>query len=268
MSALIVIPARLASTRLPNKLLLRETGKPVLQHTAERALEAARRLAPPGTPATALVWTACDDPQLAEAAAAAGIKAVIVTEYCESGTERIWRALPALPPGDVIVNLQADEPEMPAEWLIDCAAAFAGTPRPDVATVAVPVAESDPALNDPNVVKVVLDHDGHALYFSRAAIPHVRQGGKAPQPRALRHVGIYAYSRAFLTRYPDLPPSPLERSECLEQLRFLQAGARIKVLVKQPPATGTRGIDTPEDYRDFVARQTLSAPASAEGGRR
>src|SRR5262249_59037473 len=143
----------------------------VLQHAAERALQAAVRLAPPGTPATALVWTACDDPQLAAAAAAAGIKAVMVAEYCESGTARIWRALPALPPGDVIVNLQADEPEMPAGWIIDCAAAFARTPRPDVATVAVPVAESDPALDDPNVVKVVLDHDGHALYFSRATIP-------------------------------------------------------------------------------------------------
>jgi 3-deoxy-manno-octulosonate cytidylyltransferase (CMP-KDO synthetase) len=257
MSALIVIPARIGSTRLPDKLILHETGKPVLQHTVERALEAASRVTPAGTPAPALVWVACDDPRLKQAAAAAGVGAVMVTEYCESGTERIWRALSLLPPGDAIVNLQADEPEMPADWIIDCMTAFSGTPAPDVVTVAVPIAENDPALNDPNVVKVVLDHSSHALYFSRAAIPHVRRGGKVPEPRALRHVGIYAYSRAFLDRYPQLPASYLELSECLEQLRFLQAGARIKVLVKPMPATGMRGIDTEEDYRAFVARQQL-----------
>lgn len=255
MPALIVIPARRASTRLPDKLLLRETGKPVLQHTVERALEAAARVASSGTPPTTLVWTACDDAELAQAAAGAGIKAVMVAEYCESGTERICRALPSLPPGEVIVNWQADEPEMPADWVVDCVTAFTSTPAPDVVTVAVPIAVTDPILDDPNVVKVVLDHNGFALYFSRATIPHVRKGGKVPEPRALRHVGLYAYSRAFLDHYDQMPLSSLELSECLEQLRFLQAGVRIKVLVKPMPATGFRGIDTLDDYREFVARQ-------------
>jgi 3-deoxy-manno-octulosonate cytidylyltransferase (CMP-KDO synthetase) len=251
-SPLIVIPARRGSTRLPDKLLLRETGKAILRHTIERALEAAERIDPPGH-AAERVWVACDDAALADVARAAGVSAVMITEPCESGTERIGRALPKLPPGDVIVNVQADEPEMPAEWIAECMAGFSDNPPPDVVTMAIPVGE--PALWEPSVVKVVLDHNSRALYFSRAPIPFLREGGQRPEPRALRHVGIYAYSRAFLTRYSRLPPSPLERCECLEQLRFLQAGARIRVLVKPEPAGGLRGIDTPEDYQAFVARR-------------
>ncbi|HXG11719.1 MAG TPA: 3-deoxy-manno-octulosonate cytidylyltransferase [Gemmataceae bacterium] len=251
---LIVLPARRGSTRLPDKLLLRETGKPVLQHTIERALEAAARAAGDAARGRELVWVACDDPELAAVARACGVRPVMVTEYCESGTERIWRALGSLPESDVVVNLQADEPGMPADWIIECAAAFAAEPLPDIVTVAVPLAAGDPALEEPSAVKVVLNHRSEALYFSRAPIPYLRPGGRAPQPRALRHVGIYAYSRQFLVGYPGLAASPLELCECLEQLRFLQAGARIRVLVKPEPPDGLRGIDTYDDYRQFVAR--------------
>jgi 3-deoxy-manno-octulosonate cytidylyltransferase (CMP-KDO synthetase) len=251
---LIVLPARRASTRLPEKLLLRETGKTVLQHSIERALAAAEQRMTDTKPVARLVWVACDDPELAAIARACGVGSVLVTEPCASGTERIWRALPGLPSGDVIVNLQADEPQMPADWIADCAGALERLPQADVATVAVPIGDGDPALENPNAVKVVLDHHSCALYFSRSCIPHVRQGSKAPRPRGLRHVGIYAYTRAFLQRYPELPRSDLEQGECLEQLRFLQAGARIRVLVREPPPDGLRGIDTIEDYREFAAR--------------
>jgi 3-deoxy-manno-octulosonate cytidylyltransferase (CMP-KDO synthetase) len=249
--SLIVVPARRASTRLPDKLLLRETGKPVLQHTIERALEAAE-LAGDGE-SRRRVWVTCDDPELAAVATACGVGHVLIAQ-ADSGTERIARSLPALPSSHSIVNLQADEPEMPAAWIADCqnACQAAGT---DVATVALPLQEGDAALQDPNAVKVVVDHRGFALYFSRAPIPAVRQGGKPPSPRAWRHVGLYAYSTAFLRRYFDLPASDLEQSECLEQLRFLQAGARIRVLLKTEANVHVRGIDTEEDYRAFVARR-------------
>jgi 3-deoxy-manno-octulosonate cytidylyltransferase (CMP-KDO synthetase) len=245
MSYLIVIPARLESTRLPRKLLLSETGRPLLAHT----IEAAR-----ASNADADVWVACDDESLAAAARAAGAKAVVVTEECESGTARIWRALPKLPPAEVVVNLQADEPQMPGKWIADCAAALLDDPAADVATIAVPLGEDDPAVSDPNRVKVVTDHAGYALYFSRSPIPYLRQGGVSPSPRALGHLGLYAYRAGFLKRYGELPPSPLEDAERLEQLRFLQAGAKIKVVVAENDGFHVQGIDTEEDYRAFVAR--------------
>ena len=253
-TSLIVIPARRASTRLPDKLLLAETGKSVLQHTIESALTAARSLGKKEAEARERVWVACDDPELAAIATACGVGVALVTEPCGSGTERIHLALPQLPPADVIVNLQADEPEMPPEWLTRCVSLFEANDPPDVATVAVALEASDPGMTDPNVVKVVLDHRLRALYFSRATIPHLRVGGAAPTPRALRHVGVYAYSREFLRNYDRLPASDLESCECLEQLRFLQAGTRIGVAVQPRPSEQSQGIDTAEDYRRFVER--------------
>jgi len=250
-ATLIVIPARRASTRLLDKLLLCETGKAVLAHTIERA-QAAAAVAGACTP----VCVVCDDLALAEIAEDCGVQS-IMTEHCDSGTERIARALPSLPPCGAIVNVQADEPEMPAAWIV-AALQACQEPEVDVATVAVPIAAGDAALDDPNAVKVVVDHASRALYFSRAPIPAVRQGGRAPSPRALRHVGLYAYRVAFLKRYFELPPSELEQSECLEQLRFLQAGARIRVLVQTEP-THVRGIDTADDYREFVRKQLAAS---------
>lgn len=231
--------------RLPRKLLLAETGRPLLAHT----IEAARNPF-----ADVEVWVACDDESLAEAARAAGASVVMVTEECESGTARIWRALRELPESEVIVNLQADEPEMPGEWMAGCAQALLDDPCADVATVAVPLCDGDAALSDPNRVKVVTDHAGYAMYFSRAPIPHLRKGGVCPLPRALGHVGLYAYRRPFLKRYGQLPKSPLEEAECLEQLRFLQAGAKIKVIVAENHHVEIRGIDSEDDYRAFAAR--------------
>ncbi len=248
---LIAIPARRASTRLPDKLLLRETGKPVLQHTIERAREAAERFRSLGGPAVH-VAVVCDDPELAAAARQGGVEAVL-TGPCDSGTERIARSLGALPVCAAVANLQADEPEMPADWIVAGLQACRQEGA-DVVTLAVPIDADSPALNDANAVKVVLDHQYYALYFSRLPIPAVRDGGRPPRPRAFRHVGLYVYSTPFLQRYLSLPASDLEESECLEQLRFLQAQTRIKVLVRTEQVN-VRGIDTIEDYRAFVARQ-------------
>jgi 3-deoxy-manno-octulosonate cytidylyltransferase (CMP-KDO synthetase) len=249
---LIAIPARRASTRLPDKLLLDLTGKPLLAHSIERARDAAARLKT-GNGISASVVVVCDDEKLAKAAQAADCRPVM-TGSCDSGTERIVAALPDLPGAEVVVNLQADEPEMPIEWILAANDAFDTARQADVVTIAVGLLDGEAAVEDPNVVKVVLDHKGYAMYFSRATIPVVRSGGRAPQPRALAHVGLYAYRREFLERYRQLPASELEAAECLEQLRFLQAGARIKVLVRTDRERHARGIDTEADYREFVQR--------------
>ena len=253
MQFLIVIPARRHSTRLPEKLLLAETGRPLLAHTIEAARKALNEAD------GSRVWVACDDQDLANVARQAGANAVMVTEYCESGTIRICRALPELPPTDLIVNLQADEPEMPADWITECVSALKRDPQADVATVAVPLADGAPEIDDPNTVKVVLDNNDCAMYFSRAPIPHVRAGAAPPSPRALHHVGLYAYRTQFLRNFDALPPSNLEPAECLEQLRFLQAGTRIKVVIPSRTDYQVQGIDTQDDYRAFVNRHHTAA---------
>jgi 3-deoxy-manno-octulosonate cytidylyltransferase (CMP-KDO synthetase) len=235
---------------LPDKLLLHETGKPLLEHTIERAIAATQLAAEFGN--SVRVCLACDDPELAQVGTRCGINTVLVTEECDSGTERIARALLSLPDSDVVLNLQADEPGMPPEWIVRCIEECQKNSDWDVVTIAVPLTGEAEALEDPNAVKVVVDHQSRAMYFSRAPIPAVRRGGVAPTPRALLHKGLYAYRTTFLQRYFELPPSDLEKSECLEQLRFLQAGARIKVIVRDEPAGHVRGIDTEDDYRRFV----------------
>ncbi|MFO0947115.1 MAG: 3-deoxy-manno-octulosonate cytidylyltransferase [Planctomycetota bacterium] len=250
--SLIVIPARRASTRLPEKLLLAETGRPLLAHTIDRAIDAVAALGDAPLDPQSRIWVVADDEALLRVAEACGVGGVM-TGHCESGTERIWSALPSLPDAEVVLNLQADEPEMPADWIVDCIRGFSESDPPDIVTVAVPIRADDPSLNDPNFVKVVVNHRGRAMYFSRATIPALRKGGVLPNPAALGHLGIYAFSTKFLKRYPDFPQSPLEKCECLEQLRFLQGGSSIKVLVKED--AHFRGIDTPEDYRAFVDRK-------------
>lgn len=250
--SLIVIPARRASTRLPEKLLLSETGRPLLAHTIDRAVQAISALGDEPRDPKSRVWVVADDEALLQVAEDQGVGGVM-TGPCESGTERIWRALPSLPDAEVVLNLQADEPEMPADWIVDCIRGSAEPDPPDIVTVAVPIEADDPSLHDPNFVKVVVNHRGRAMYFSRATIPALRKGGVLPTPAALGHLGIYAFSTRFLKRFPEFPASPLERCECLEQLRFLQGGSSIKVLVKED--AHFRGIDTPEDYRSFVERK-------------
>lgn len=240
MSFAVIIPARMASTRLPGKPLADIGGKPMVVRVAERAA-----LSKAGQ-----IIVATDHADVLAACRAHGIDARMTRDDHPSGTDRIAEvaASAALPDDAVIVNVQGDEPLIdPA--LIDACAARVAADTP-MATAAHPIGDMAEVFN-PNVVKVVLDARGDALMFSRAPIPwhrdafaqdrHRMPDGYAP----LRHVGLYAYRQDFLQRYPALPPSPIETVEALEQLRVLWNGFRIAVHVVDhaPPA----GVDTPED---------------------
>lgn len=168
---------------------------------------------------------------------------------CRSGTDRVAEAARALPGEDLVLNVQGDEPEIAAADLDRLADAMEADPGIPMGTLACPLA-SEEEFRSPSVVKVVLDASGCALYFSRAPIPFPRDaGGAAP---ALRHVGVYAFRRAFLDGFASLPQTPLERTEMLEQLRALENGHRIRVV---PADRAPPGIDTREDYEAFVRRR-------------
>ncbi len=240
MAFVVIIPARLASTRLPNKPLADLGGKPMIVRVAERAQASGAQR----------IIVATDHADIAAACAAHGIEACMTRADHPSGTDRIAEVARTLQlaPEVVVVNLQGDEPLIDPALLAACAARIgAGVP---MATCAHPLSSAEDAFN-PNVVKVVLDKAGRALYFSRATIPWHRDGfaqDRAALPPGyvpLRHIGLYAYSNAFLQQYPQLEASPLEAIEALEQLRVLWHGVPIAVHVtaEAPHA----GVDTPED---------------------
>ena len=238
----IVIPARYGSSRLPGKPLLLIGGKPMIAHVCERALEAG----------ASEVVVATDDERIGEAIAGLGVKAVMTRPDHNSGTERIAEVADILAWADseLIVNVQGDEPLMRPELIRRLAKVLAVQGEAEVATLAAPITERAEVFN-PNAVKVVLDRNGHALYFSRAPIPWHRDSFAAEDdglPEGfvyLRHIGIYAYTAGFLRRYVRWPASRLESIESLEQLRILWSGERIRVLpVERAPEAG---VDTEAD---------------------
>ena len=238
----IVIPARHGSSRLPGKPLLDIAGRPMIVHVCERALEAG----------ASEVVLATDDERIAQAVAGLPVRAVMTREDHNSGTERITEAAGILGWTDstIVVNLQGDEPLIPPDLKRRLAVLLAKQDVAEVATLAAPLHDRSEIFN-PNAVKVVLDRDGHALYFSRAPIPWHRDSfasAAAALPEGfpwLRHIGVYAYSAGFLRRYVGWPPSPLEAVESLEQLRILWMGEKILVLpVDSAPEAG---VDTHED---------------------
>ncbi len=243
--SVIIIPARLASTRLPRKLLLRDTGKSLLQHTYEAACRARR-------PSRVLV--AADDAEIADEVRRFGGQVVLTNPQAASGTDRVAEAARDLPDAEIVVNVQGDEPEI-AGAAIDLAVQLLEQhPEAVMSTLATPLRHAA-QLADPSCVKVVFDAQGRALYFSRSPIPHARDGYDglldADPPRFFQHLGLYAYRRQFLAELARLPPSSLENTERLEQLRVLQAGYPILVGIVPEAAVG---IDTAEDYRAFVRR--------------
>lgn len=244
----VVIPARLASTRLARKLLLAETGKPLLQHTYEAALRASKP--------TGLV-VAADAEEIACAVRAFGGEVRMTSPDCASGTDRVAEVARELPEVDIVVNVQGDEPELPGSSIDLAIELLEADPRMDMATLATPIRERS-VLEDPSCVKVVFDRQGRALYFSRSPIPHARSWHDdllSAEPACFYlHIGLYAYRRDFLLRLAELPRTPLEKLESLEQLRVLENGFSIAVGVVQDR---TIGIDTPEDYRAFVSRTRL-----------
>ena len=246
----VIIPARLASTRLPNKPLADLGGKPMVVRVAEQAAKS--------NPTRIVVAT--DHPDIAAACTAHGVEVCMTRADHPSGTDRIAEVALALglAPDAVVVNLQGDEPLIDPALLAACAARISATVP--MATCAHPLHDAAGMFN-PNVVKVVLNGAGNALYFSRAAIPWHRDGFASSQEilppgyTPLRHIGLYAYSNSFLQAYPTLAPAPLETIEALEQLRVLWHGVPIAVhITDSAPAAG---VDTPAD----LARVRLFYPS-------
>jgi len=228
--ASVIIPARWASQRFPGKPLADLGGKPVLQHVWERCRMAA---------GADRVIVATDDSRIAAAATAFGADVCLTRPDHPSGTDRIAEVARRLRDENLFVNVQGDEPFIETDLIDRLIDELAGRRGARMATAASPLARG-PDFSDPNVVKVVCAADGRALYFSRAPIPHDRDGGSGAP--VLRHQGIYAYTRAALLRIVRLPPSPLELCEKLEQLRALEAGIPIQVVAAGPSMPG---IDTP-----------------------
>ena len=241
MNFTVLIPARLASTRLPDKPLADIAGKPMVVRVAERAaLSGAAR-----------VVVAADDERVVQACAEHGVAAVLTGSHHASGSDRLAEACErlGLQGDDTVINVQGDEPLIDPELVRRCAELLAARGDCVMSTAAHPITELADFVN-PNVVKVVLDAAGRALYFTRAPVPWWRDGFQAgltalPAPAPLRHLGLYGYRAAFLRRFPALPPAPLEQCEALEQLRVLWHGERIAVHVA---AHGPGpGVDTPDD---------------------
>ena len=234
----MLIPARLASTRLPNKPLADIAGLPMVVRVAQRAALAG---------ATQVV-VAADDARIVDACARYGVRALLTRSDHASGSDRLAEACEqlGLDGDDIVVNVQGDEPLIDPALVARCAALLPAHADCAVGTAAHPINDAAEYAN-PNVVKVVCDATGRALYFSRAPIPCWRDGppGALPAPAPLRHMGLYSYRAGFLRRFPGLAPAPMEQLEALEQLRVLWHGERIAVLVT-PDAPGP-GVDTPED---------------------
>ncbi len=237
-----VVPARYASTRLPGKPLADIAGKPMIAWVAERARASG----------ATQVWIATDHEAVAEAARAHGLSVCMTSPECASGTDRLAEVATQLGLDDaaVVVNVQGDEPLIEPELIRATALLLHGRPEAVMATVCHPLHDIAEVMN-PNIVKVVLDKTGHALYFSRAAIPWARDAWAAERsllPADLpvfRHVGLYAYRVGFLKAYPDLARPAIEIQESLEQLRALWHGYKIAVLAVNQPSPP--GVDTPED---------------------
>jgi 3-deoxy-manno-octulosonate cytidylyltransferase (CMP-KDO synthetase) len=251
MEIVAVVPARFASTRLPGKPLLCETGRPLIQHVVEAA-RGAKRLD--------RVIVATDDPRIAAAVTGFGGEVAMTRADHPTGTDRVAEVAARLPAARIIVNLQGDEPEISGAALDLVVAVLEADPEAPMATLATPI-RAEAVYRDPSCVKVVTarvrthtpTQYRRALYFSRSPIPCYRDGDlpRDGAAMALLHLGLYAYRRDFLLGMATLPPAPLEAAEKLEQLRVLEAGYPIALGLVDEPSIG---IDTPDDYRRFVAR--------------
>ncbi len=244
------IPARLASTRLPRKLLLNETGKPLIEHTWQSARQ---------SQSLADVIVATDSLEIASAVRQFGGRAEMTGEH-PSGTDRIAEVVArSFPQAEIVVNIQGDEPEIDPQNIDVLAGLLAKYPQADMATLATPITARH-QWESPACTKVVCAEDGRALYFSRCPIPFCRDRDVddllAHEAPWLLHLGVYAYRRDFLLGLTRRPPSRLEQLEKLEQLRALEVGATIQVAIVEHHAVG---IDTPEDYARFVSRVRAAA---------
>ena len=238
--ATVVIPARFGSTRFPAKILAAETGKPLVQHVVDqvRRCKLVRE-----------VIVATDDERIVAALKPFGTRCLMTDPNHPSGTDRIAEVAQRLSDG-IIVNVQGDEPEIEPKTVDGLIALLMQTETVGMATAATPfIPPADP--RDPNLVKVVMDCNGRAMYFSRSPIPFHRDAADGHPPTYYLHLGIYAYARPFLLRMAGWKPTPAELAERLEQLRALEHREEIFVLKVN---RATHGIDTPEQYQAFVRR--------------
>jgi 3-deoxy-manno-octulosonate cytidylyltransferase (CMP-KDO synthetase) len=239
LAATVVIPARYGSTRFPAKILASETGFPLVQHVVEQVRKCSR---------VREVIVATDDRRICDALAPFGTRCVMTLPTHQSGTDRIAEVAAGLS-DEIVVNVQGDEPEIEPD-VVDALIDRLENNAEDMATAATPFPiGTDP--RDPNLVKVVIGVGGQAIYFSRSLIPCNRDATTAPLVSYYLHLGIYAYRREFLLNFASWRPTPLEQTEKLEQLRALEHGRSIFVLKIN---RATHGIDTPEQYADFVRR--------------
>jgi 3-deoxy-manno-octulosonate cytidylyltransferase (CMP-KDO synthetase) len=233
-----VIPARYQSSRFPGKPLTPILGKPMIQYVYERSSEARR---------VDEVWVATDDQRICEAVESFGAKVMLTSPAHESGTERVAEAARKIPadPADIVINIQGDEPLIRPEAIDLLAGAMAEDRKIPMATLKRRISRKQD-IDNPNCVKVVTSREGFALYFSRSPIPFDRDGHNGHESPffVYQHIGIYAYRTDFLLQIPALPPSILEQTERLEQLRILENGYRIKVVETDYESYG---VDTPED---------------------
>lgn len=238
---LAVIPARYGSTRFPGKPLANIQGKPMVQHVWERAQQAAN---------IDRVIIATDDARILDAVTAFGGEARMTSADHPSGTDRVWEVAANQPDYGLVFNVQGDEPFLDPAALEETIGALRQQPDVDIMTTVTPI-ETAADYTNPNIVKAVIAEGGRALYFSRAVVPYCRDhADKQTAYRGFRHLGLYLYRRRALERFTKLPPSPLEQTEKLEQLRALEAGMTISaVVVTHAPV----GIDSPED----LARLTI-----------
>ncbi len=243
--AAVVIPARWASTRFPGKPLHLLAGKPLIQHVWERCQRAK---------GIAEVIVATDDMRIAEAAFGFGAEISLTSARHRSGTDRCAEVAGRLRGFSHVINVQGDEPLIDPKLVTRLAEAMKADGRIAMITAAHPFAKGDDVAN-PNLVKVVCDRNGDALYFSRSVIPNVeRASSRSEGPRHLRHLGIYGYSTRFLLQFVQWKPGVLEQREQLEQLRALENGARIRVVLTK---AGSIGVDTPKDAR--IAENLLAS---------
>ena len=243
MDVIGIIPARYSSSRFEGKVLADIAGKPMIQHVWERAKQAFL---------LDDLIIACDNEQVAEAARGFGAKVVFTAKAHACGTDRI---IEVINPIDVkiVVNIQGDEPLIHPTMIDDLARTLLENSSISMATIMKRITEPE-IVQDPHVVKVVVDKNNFALYFSRAPIPFLAANSKNRNPPYYKHIGLYAYTKDFLFIYKNLPVSGLEKTEALEQLRVLEEGYRIKVIETK---YDTLGVDTPEDL-DQVRERLLN----------
>ena len=233
MKSICVIPARYSSTRLPGKPLKDICGVPMICRVWQRASQAA---------SVAEVIVATDDERILQAVEKFSGRAMMTRADHKTGTDRLAEVAEKFPDADVVVNVQGDEPLIEPGLIDELVAEFAADKNLQMATVATELTDAD-EMNNPNNVKVVVDSNSNALYFSRSLIPYPRNVGKSP---VFKHIGIYAYRRNFLLAYAKMNPTPLEQSESLEQLRALENGFKIRVIKS---ACRFVGVDTEEDLK-------------------